>query len=457
MRLTIIGGGGFRVPLVYGALVDDRGGHGNHGDVRVDEVVLYDVDASRMEVIAHVLAQMAEERPDAPTVVTTTDLDAAVRGAAFVFCAVRVGGLEGRVVDERVPLAEGVLGQETVGPGGVSFGLRTVPVMTRVAGAVAALAPGAWVIDFTNPVGMVTEAMARVLGDRVIGICDTPVGLCLRVARALGVDPARAWFDYFGLNHLGWLRRVLVDGEDRLPDLLTGDALASFEEGRLFGASWLRALGMVPNEYLFYYYCSADAVRATAQRPASRGEFLLDQQSRFYATVAADPGRALAEWLRVRRERDATYMAEGREAAGGGERGPYDTAGGGYERVALALMAAIARNERAVLILNVRNRSALPALDADAVVEVPCVVGAHGASPLAVGEVPDGAAGLMRVVKGVERATIEAALTGSRSAALAALGMHPLVGSPRQAERILDGYVARQPALADLFGTGSAS
>ncbi|MGO4430119.1 6-phospho-beta-glucosidase, partial [Streptomyces sp. MCAF7] len=144
----------------------------------------------------------------------TTDLDDALRGADFVFSAIRVGGLAGRARDERVPLAEGVLGQETVGAGGVLYGLRTLPVALKIAERIAAVAPDAWVINFTNPAGMVTEAMQRVLGDRVIGICDSPVGLCRRAARALGADPGRASYDYVGLNHLGWLRGVIVDGRD---------------------------------------------------------------------------------------------------------------------------------------------------------------------------------------------------------------------------------------------------
>src|SRR5262249_8295749 len=153
--------------------------------------------------------------------------------------AIRAGGLEGRVSDERLPLAEGLLGQETVGAGGVLYGLRSIPEAMRIAERVAAVAPDAWVINFTNPAGMVTEAMQRVLGGRVIGICDSPVGLCRRAARAVGADPDRAGYDYVGLNHLGWLRGLWVDGRDALPGLLAdAERLESFEEGKLFGAEW---------------------------------------------------------------------------------------------------------------------------------------------------------------------------------------------------------------------------
>jgi len=423
MRLVILGGGGFRVPLIYRALLDSA--------TRA-EVVLFDVDSARLTVIGQVLAQQAADNTAAPSVRCTTDLDEALTGADFVFSAIRVGGLAGRVRDERLPLAEGMLGQETVGAGGILYGLRTIPIARDVARRVAARAPDAWLINFTNPAGMVTEAMADILDDRVIGICDSPAGLCLRVAHALGVDPEAARFDYAGLNHLGWLRAVHVDGRDRLPELLADDgALAGVEEGRLFGGRWLRALGAIPNEYLHYYYSTADAIRAS--RRQTRGEFLLEQQDRFYAEAARDPGRALAEWRNARQQREATYMPEAR----GGEA-PGDAASGGYERVALRLMRALARDERTTLILNVRNRSAVPGLDADAVVEVPCTVDGAGARPLKPGPIPGDELGLIHAVKAAERATIEAAVTGSRSAALRALGLHPLVDSVAAAARIVD-------------------
>lgn len=419
-------------------------------DVGIDEVVLYDVDAARLGVIEHVLAQLAGGRPEAPRVRVTTDLDDALRGAHFVFAAVRVGGLAGRTLDERVPLAEGAIGQETTGPGGVCYGLRTVPVMARIAERVAALCPNAWVVNFTNPAGMVTEAMSRTLGDRVIGVCDSPVGLVRRVVRALGADPARASADYFGLNHLGWLRALRVDGRDRLPELLAdGQRLRSFEEGRLFGARWLRALGMIPNEYLVYFYRAAESVRALHAATRTRGEELRDQQERFYADAAAASGEALALWEATRREREESYFAEHR--AQGEDRDEADLAAGGYEGVAVRLLAALTADQPAELIVNVRNRGALACLDDDAVVEVPCLVGGSGARPLAVGSVPGHAAGLVQAVKSVERDAISAALHGDRALALRALGTHPLVGSTDAAVRILEAYESLDPEFARRF------
>ncbi|AIV32976.1 6-phospho-beta-glucosidase [Streptomyces sp. MPA0124] len=444
MRLTMLGGGGFRVPLVYGALLGDR------AEGRVSDVVLHDTDAARLTAMTRVLAEQAAAVPDAPAVTATTDLDEALRGADFVFSAIRVGGLQGRADDERVALAEGVLGQETVGAGGIAYGLRTVPVAVDIARRVARLAPDAWVINFTNPAGLVTEAMSRHLGDRVIGICDSPVGLGRRVARVLGADPDRVFVDYAGLNHLGWLRGLRVAGRDELPRLLADpELLGSFEEGRLFGPEWLRSLGAIPNEYLHYYYFNRETVRAYQEADRTRGAFLRDQQARFYDEMRRPGTPALAAWDRTRAEREATYMAENRETAGAGEREAEDLSGG-YEKVALALMRAVARDERATLILNVRNRGTLCALDRDAVVEVPCLVDANGAHPMAVGPLPGHATGLVCAVKAVERDVLTAAETGSRAAAVRAFALHPLVDSVDVARRLVDGYRAVHPGLAYL-------
>ncbi|WP_174255888.1 6-phospho-beta-glucosidase [Phytoactinopolyspora mesophila] len=436
MRLTILGGGGFRVPLVHSALAAEDSG--------VETVVLHDTDPARVHAVRAVLNEASTGR--GPEVIVEEDLAAALKGTDFVFSAIRVGGLQGRICDERSALAEGMLGQETTGAGGICYGLRTVPVAQRIAEAVREHAPSAWVINFTNPAGMVTEAMSQILGDRVIGICDSPVGLFRRVARALKTDMADAWFDYAGLNHLGWLRRVLVDGRDVLPDLLADDeALTSFEEGKLFGAPWLRALGAIPNEYLYYYYFTPEAIASIKDAPATRGEFLLRQQDAFYQ--ASDAHGAADRWDQVRLEREATYMAESREASGAGSRDSADLDGGGYDRVALALMRAIAADEQVTLVLNVRNRSALPGLDAAAVVEVPCLVGRNGAHPLAAGALEPSSSALVASVKAAERMTIEAASTGSRAAAVKALAIHPLVGSVHAAERILRRELESLPEL----------
>jgi 6-phospho-beta-glucosidase len=446
VKIALLGGGGFRVPMVYSALLRCARGLG------LDEVTLYDVSEPRLAHIAPVLKGLEEERGERLVFRPTTVLEDALEGADFVFCAIRPGQLEGRVVDERVALDAGLVGQETMGPGGICMALRTVPVMVELAHAVAERAPRAWFVNFTNPAGLVTEAIQEVLGGRAVGICDTPTSLCRRVAAALGRPQEELWFDYFGLNHLGWLRGVHDGERDLLPDLLADDErLESFEEGALFGADWLRTLGMIPNEYLYFLYFASDTVEALRDGGASRGELLLRQQTAFYAGNGHTAAEALAAWRAARRERDRTYFAEARSAAGLPEHEDEPDEVDGYEAEAIAVVQAIAGNEGRVLILDTANRSSLPFLDERAVVEVPSVVGRGGAIPTAVGEVPDHARALIETIKAVERTTIRAALEESSALAVKALALHPLVPSVNVARTIFEQYATRQPDLAGRF------
>ncbi|GAA1484014.1 6-phospho-beta-glucosidase [Brachybacterium fresconis] len=492
MKLTILGGGGFRVPLVYEAVATGATG------LQVDEIALQDVDAARLGTIAEVIAGV-RERLEAegrlahpPQVSATTELREAVTGADFVFSAVRVGGAEARTIDERVALGLGLLGQETIGPGGLAYALRTIPVALDIARTIAEAAPTAWTINFTNPAGIVTEAMRSILGDRVVGICDTPIGLVRRVGRLLDVDLVAgergAEVDYVGLNHLGWLRSVTVEGVDRLPGLLADDAaLEEIEEARLIGKDWVRADRALPNEYLYYYLHTTAAIERITAAATTRGEFLAKQQGDFYLAAAdaiapgppvtsasgstsahpADPTEAsccsspVELWRSTLHEREATYMAESRDE----ERREEDVAGGGYQEVALRLMTALATGRRERMILDVGNIAAdrqgapaaeriVPELPADAVLEVLCEVDGAGVHPLPVAPVELGRLGMMSSLRAAERKILEAATTGSRDAAWQGFATHPLVSSPELGAKLLEGYVAGHPQIAELLGRG---
>ncbi|MGP9537222.1 family 4 glycosyl hydrolase [Brachybacterium sp. AOP43-C2-M15] len=470
MKLAILGGGGFRVPLVYEAVATAATG------LTVDEVALYDVDASRLGTITAVIeglgAQLSASGAAAlPRLTSTTDLHEAVAGADFVFSAIRVGGAEARTVDERVALGLGLLGQETIGPGGLAYALRTIPVALEAARVIAEAAPGAWVINFTNPAGIVTEAMRTVLGDRVVGICDTPIGLVRRVGRLLGTNlvgaDSTASVDYVGLNHLGWLRSVTIDGEDRLPGLLADDAaLEEIEEARLIGRDWVRADGALPNEYLFYYLHTEQAIERITAAATTRGEFLAKQQGDFYLGAADSCCTSpLDLWRETLHEREATYMAESRDE----ERREEDVAGGGYQEVAMRLMTALATGRPERMILDVGNapagavtaatdappaRRIVPELPADAVLEVLCVVDGEGVHPQPVAPVELGRLGMMSALRASERAILEAAVTGSREAAWRGFATHPLVSSPELGAKLLEGYIAGHPQIAALLGEG---
>ncbi|WP_420175150.1 6-phospho-beta-glucosidase [Luteococcus sp. OSA5] len=458
MLLTLLGGGGFRVPLVFRALLGDR------SEGRVRELRLHDVDPDRLRAIQLVLQEMAAHHPDPPRVVATTDLATAVRGTDFVFSAIRVGGTAGRAADEALCLGHHVIGQETVGAGGISYALRGLPVAMEIAHTVRREAPGAWVINFTNPAGTITQAMQQVLGDRVVGICDSPVGLARRVLSTLqraglvdgrdltvGRGDSQVRIDYLGLNHLGWLRGLWVGERDVLPDLLARpDLVEGFEEGRLFGSDLVQALGAVPNEYLHYYYFAREALATDLASAEPRGRFLLRQQGAFYEQAAQLEHGAFDLWQQVRMERERTYMASNREVAGAFEREAEDMAGGGYDQVALAIMHAIANDVPAELVLNVANRGVIPELADEDVIEVPCHVDARGIRPIIGGGLAEHARGLVVNAKYVERATLTAGLERSRQHALLALLHHPLVDSWQVAESLLGNMVQQWPELADL-------
>lgn len=458
MKLAILGGGGFRVPLVYDAVVTNALAAAGRPSVAIDEVALHDSSPERLAAVTRILGERTTQLPVpsvAPRVVATTDLRQALRGADFVFSAIRVGGAEGRIRDERVALGLGLLGQETIGPGGLAYALRTVPVMHDVARAIAEVAPDAWTINFTNPAGIVTQAMRGVLGDRVVGICDTPIGLVRRVSRLLGVsldrDQDRVAYDYIGLNHMGWLRSVSVDGVDRLPGLLADEeALDRIEEARLVGKDWVRAVGALPNEYLYYYWRTDEAIAHILSAERTRGEVLAEQQRRFDAELAAAPS-PLGAWRRALHERESTYMAEARDE----ERREEDVAGGGYQEVALRLMTALAMGSPERMILDVGNASGgtriVPELGDEVVIEVGCVVDGDGVHPLPIAPVSLAQLGMMARLRAAEQAIAEAALTGSAEKAWEGFALHPLVDSPRLGRQLLDGYRAAHPEIDALF------
>jgi 6-phospho-beta-glucosidase len=343
--------------------------------------------------------------------------------------------------------------------------------MVHAAERIAKLAPSAYVMNFTNPAGMITEAMQAVLGDRVLGICDTPSDLGRRVAHAMGVDSERLELDYVGLNHLGWMRRVIFEGRDLLPELLADDErLAGLEEAKVFGAAWLRALKALPNEYLYYYYRNREAVESILASARTRGEFLAGQQTDMFRAILADPARAAELWGDAVSRRSASYMAEAKgrpqpdapaasmnsapETVTAVRARPMtsaDLAEHGYAGVALQVMGAIAGNRRTTMILNVRNGSTIAGLPEDAVIEVPSTVDANGVHPLSTAPPDLHQLGMMQQMKAVERATIRAAMTGSRADAELAFAMHPLVRSLDVSAQLVEGYVSSIPEIAEVL------
>jgi 6-phospho-beta-glucosidase len=358
--------------------------------------------------------------------------------------------------DEEVPLKHGVLGQETTGPGGFAMALRTIHAMLGYARIIEETAPDALLVNFTNPVGIVMQALHDHSRVRAVGICDGPIAMQRSVAEFLGLPREQVHADYFGLNHCGWIHRLLVDGHDRLPELLGRfeELQAADDQWRPFDPALVRAIGMLPMEYLYFYYYRDQAVAHIRSSGSSRGRQLQDLNDALWPALrklvrAGDlPGARLA-WERAMSERDATYFARERGTAVPVEADEPGNVfeGEGYEGVATAVMAAAVRRRKIPLILNVPNRGAIGGLRDDDVVEVTCLADEHGAHPIAQGHMPDLPLALIEQVKVFERLTVAAAVEGSYDAALGALLAHPLVPSYPVARVILDDYLDALPGL----------
>ena len=444
MKLTIIGGAGVRVPLVTNGLFRDD------TSVAVDELSLFDTDRDRVKTIARIARAMAKRAGGSLRVSQPRTLERALEGASFVLSSIRVGGLRGRVQDERIALEHGLPGQETVGPGGFALALRTVPILVDYARRVAELAPQAWLINFTNPVGIMAEAFIREgVSDRCIGVCDTPREQFVHIAKALGIPFGKASFDYLGLNHLGWVRSVLVDGRDVLPEMLTLDeALDRAYHAPLFSKSFLRSLGLLPTEYLFYYYSTQEAYLRTAASGNTRGGLIQELENGLMRSVAeagSDETEILDAYDLYLASRNASYMAieTGEPFAKGAVEAARDElyqSAAGYERIALDVMSAIHNDELTVMPVDVANRGAIQDLESETAVEVPCAIDSNGARPMAAGRLPEQVRELLLRVKEFEGITVDAALQGSRSLAIDALTANPLVERRELAESLVDAY-----------------
>jgi 6-phospho-beta-glucosidase len=457
VKMTLLGSG-VRTPFVLNGLAA-------RGALGLTEVVLHDTDRDRLELMSALGRYLCAEWGAEFDVRGESDPKAALADARFVFSAIRPGQEEARVVDEELPLKHGVLGQETTGPGGLAMALRTIPAMLDYAHLIEEVASAALLVNFTNPVGIVTQALHDHSSIDVLGICDGPVSMERSVAEFLGLPPGRVHADYFGLNHCGWIHRVLVDGHDRLPEVLDRfeDLQATDEQWRLFDPALVREIGMLPMEYLYFYYYRDEAVEHIRRSRGSRARQLQTLNDALWPRLraridAGDLPGAQAAWERAMAERGATYFTRERgtpvvaeETEGGdvfeeeGYEGVFEEEG--YEGVATAVMAAVVERRKMALILNVPNRGAIGGLRDDDVVEVTCLVDEHGAHPIAQGRMPDAALALVGQVKLYERLAVSAALDGSYDAALDALLVHPLVASYPVAKALLDGYVEKLGGL----------
>jgi 6-phospho-beta-glucosidase len=416
MKLAVVGGGSTYTPELVSGLSRER------ERVPVDELVLHDVDPERRAVVGEMAARMLERQGFAGGLTVTGDLDAAVDGAAFVLLQLRVGGQASRLRDETVPLACGCIGQETTGAGGFAKAMRTVPVVLDIAERARALAaPDAWIVDFTNPVGIVTRALLDA-GHRAIGLCNVAIGVQREVARLLGIAPEDVLVDHVGLNHLTWVRRVIVGGRDVLPELLErhGEALAAHAGLPL---RLLEELGAVPSSYLRYFYAH-DAVLAEQRDGVPR---------------AAEVARIESELLEIYRDAEVAEKPALLEQRGGAF----------YSEAATALIASLTADTGDVQVVDVRNGGVVPGLADDDVVELPARIGADGAEPLPQAPLAPELLGLVQHVAAYERLAAEAAVTRDPGTARKALLTHPLIGQDELAGSLVELMLAEgAPPLA---------
>lgn len=443
MKITVIGAGGVRTPLIVESILKRQERLG------IDKLALMDIDGRRLDIIGALTAPLEENNKSKIEITRTTDPQIALDGADFVITTFRVGGIESRVIDERVPLKFGVLGQETTGPGGYAMGMRSIPVLLAYVDLAQRFCPDAWLINFANPAGMLTEALTKIGGwERAVGICDAPSSM-QRVAAAVIRKPVdQVFLDYFGLNHLGWIRSVIHDRKNYLPELLKKIVDERRIPGLPFDPELIRALGMIPNEYLYYYYNDRQAVENIIRSGQTRGEQITKLNLELFSQ--------LQEFMEVGRQQDmqscyhryldqrgSTYMVSETGTAHEIEDDFQEAfEGEGYAGVALDLTEALTGVHPQTMILNIPNLGAINGMGESDVVEIPASVSAGSIRPLAVGEIPPHALGLMMEVKAYERLTIEAAVEGSYSKALLALTIHPLVRDHIVARKILDGYIA---------------
>jgi 6-phospho-beta-glucosidase len=444
-KVTIIGGGGVRTPLVIYGLAQAQ------PTVQIGELHLYDVDAERAETIARLGREVLHRCGAHFEIRVTSKLEEAAGGADFVLSSIRVGGIAARARDERIAIEHGLAGQETTGPAGVAMALRTIPVTLGHARIVERVAPSAWFINLTNPAGLITQALRHHTKLRVIGICDTPMELFHKIAEAVGEPLADMVFDYAGLNHLGWVRRVLLRGEDITSRLLDDtELLRRLYPTGLFDPALIQALHLIPTEYLFFYYSQRKAHANQLRAGASRGEEIGRLNGDLFQRLGSlDAAAGLEAYRSYLQQRNASYMKLEAQAGsafdtGRQESDPFETATG-YHRIALDVMSGLVSERSTSVVVNVRNDGAIEDLDAEDVVEVPCDIDREGPKPRRTGRLPESIRGLVQSVKAYERTAIEAALAGSGALAQLAMLEYPIIGQWELAAGLRASLVAGDP------------
>lgn len=403
-KLAYIGGGSSYTPEFVDGFIQ------HENEVEVKEIALHDIDEDRLNIVGGMVERMIRYAELDTKVTLTLDRPEAIEGAQFVVSAIRVGGMEARIRDEKIPLKYDVIGQETTGPGGTLKAWRTIPVALDIARDLAKYAPDAWYLNFTNPSGIITEAILKNTNLKVVGLCNNPINMQLGLATLLGVSTDEIFMEWVGLNHVNWIQRVYIQGVDVTTDLIA--KLEDHPDMKWFDPDLVRALGVIPTYYLQYYYAHPIKLAEAKSAEKSRGEVVLEIEKALFEKYADPSELVKPPELNLR-------------------------GGALYSEAALRLIFSLLFDRRDVQIVVTRNNGSIPDLPDDASVEIPCVVGAHGVTPLHMGPLPETIRALCQQAKAWESWTVEAGVTGDRDAALIAMLTNPLVPSYEVAKALL--------------------
>lgn len=452
MKLSILGGGGVRMPAFVRSVLAGRPG-------MFDEICLFEPDPTRRATTARLASEVGTVLGHPGVVTVTADAEQAFTGADYVFSAIRVGGDRGRVIDEQVALQRGIVGQETTGPGGGAMALRTIPVVLGYCELLSACAPNAVLINFTNPAGLITQAISAQGKVRAVGVCDTPSGTIAELTEFVGADASGVKAGYSGLNHLGWVTSFQVDGVELLPELMARfeDLQRSGRHFAAFDAELVRRVGALPTEYVYYFYDPRRYLDGVARAGTSRGQDILALNDELLTAIGkafadgdtATAWTAYSQLLGVRRD---TYMRIDTEGDSGQAAARESRAArgavpmraqeiGGYEGLALRVIDGLSGRQPGPLIVNVRNGDALPFLDPDDIVEIPATVDTGGLASGRQPDLPRSARALVEEVKEYERGVVTAAMTGDAGLAAVAFAQHPLVPGITAARELVASYL----------------
>jgi 6-phospho-beta-glucosidase len=439
-KIAFIGGGGVRTPLVVFGINEAIQTLG------AEELVLYDPDRERVRIMTELGRAIVAKEGGSLQVRQASSIEDAIEGSSFVLNSIRVGGIQSRTHDERASIALGYPGQETTGPGGVAMALRTVATAVEQAKLVARLSPQAWLVNFTNPAGLITQAIKHNSDANVVGICDTPTELLHRIHTALGAAADEVHCEYVGLNHLGWVRRIHLRGEDVTDRLLADDSfLSQLYSVPLFEHDLIRTLRLIPTEYLFFYYSRRRALENQRKQGSTRGAEIEVLNEKLISSLArllkqGDSAAAIATYVDYLNTRSGSYMKlEGEGDLGAPEHSQDDPfrAASGYHRIALDVMNALCGSRPTRIIVNTQNRGSLAEVEPGDIIEVPCTISDNTITPEPCGTLPEAVRGLVLAVKAYERAAIEAALSGSELAARKAMLLYPAIGEWEPSKELL--------------------